>query len=486
MRPRPNVLFVLADQLRAASTPLYGAHDAPMPHLERLAREGVTFTNAVSTCPLCTPYRAMLLTGRHPQSTGHVVNFVATRPDEIGIGDAFSRAGYRTGWVGKWHLTAGRFPQTEGDESDVISEGRPRLGFEYFRGYNYHTRYYDGWLSADNGCVQRWSGYETEGLLPYCREFLDIDDQRPFCLFVSPHQPHLTSYRPFAPEACFARVPAQLDLPPNVAEQDRPRALEMQRNYLAMTIAVDDMLGRILEQLQQRGCAGETLVVFASDHGTMGGAHGVNPWCKKLPYEESIHVPLVARLPGVLPTDAASDTLIAPVDLFPTLAALCAVEAPHGVEGIDHSSAWCGQAETSRQDAVLTMNFTSHPDLPVAADDPRRRPHYEPWRGLRTKRHHLIRWLSGQTALFDLQTDPYQMRNLSGETAHAALERTLAGKLDALLANRGDCLEPELVYADWFDQRRRIVHNAFGPLPDPDCAFEPVTGSDAQGLPPGT
>ena len=88
-------------EARAKGLPIYGESQIETPHLDRLAREGVVFTNAIATCPVCTPYRAMLLTGRHPQTTGHVINFVRTRHDEISIGDAFSRAGYRAAWIGK-------------------------------------------------------------------------------------------------------------------------------------------------------------------------------------------------------------------------------------------------------------------------------------------------------------------------------------------------------------------------------------------------
>ena len=99
METKPNILFILADQLRASSLPAYGELQIETPNLTRLVEEGTIFTNAISTCPVCTPYRSMLLTGRHPQSTGHIINFVNTRHDEISIGDAFAQAGYRTAWA---------------------------------------------------------------------------------------------------------------------------------------------------------------------------------------------------------------------------------------------------------------------------------------------------------------------------------------------------------------------------------------------------
>ena len=104
MTDKPNIVYLLADQIRACSLPVYGDTQIETPHIDRLAQEGTVFQMQSLPAPVCTPYRSMLLTGRHPQTTGHLINFVKTRHDEIGLGDVFSRNGYRTAWVGKWHL----------------------------------------------------------------------------------------------------------------------------------------------------------------------------------------------------------------------------------------------------------------------------------------------------------------------------------------------------------------------------------------------
>lgn len=477
MGPRPNILFLLADQLRSASVLGGGAALAHTPNLDALAARGRVFENTISICPVCTPYRGMLLTGRHPQSTGHLVNFVETRADEISIADAFSRAGYRTGYVGKWHLGVGRLPGPHGGP-EYIPEGRSRLGFEYFRAYNFHYDYVDGYVCLDDWKVERWPGYETEGLCKYTAEFLDSEDGRPFCLFVSPHQPHLGKDLPFAPDRFYQNLPAEIPLPPNVASADQVSSREMQRHYLAMTAAVDEMLGTLLNQLETSGRADNTIVIFTSDHGSMGGAHGVDPWCKKLPYEESIHVPLVVRWPGDSLAGTRCDTLVSPVDFFPTLAGLCRVPVPAGLEGRDLSSVWLGGIEDSERDALLTMNFAWNPDLLIGADDGRHKAHYQPWRGVRTKTHHLIRWLDGHTKLYDLAADPLQRNDLAYEATHAGLRQKLEARLNELLLERGDTFEDAPAYQSWLDNRRRIVRNAHGPLPHPDTEpdwsrFEP-------------
>ena len=459
MADRPNIVFLLADQLRASSLPAYGERQIETPHTHRLAREGVTFTNMISTCPVSTPYRSMLLTGRHPQTTGHVINFMRTRHDEIGLGDAFARAGYRTAWIGKWHLHTGSFPQIGGP--DYVPEGRDRLGFEHWRGYNFHTDYFDGWVNLDGWRCERWKGYETRALNRYAFEFMDAagsSDDGPFCLFVSPHQPHFTPHE-WAPESCFERLPARLELPANVPEAKAPRSLADYRNYLAMTLALDDMLGELLDYLDRAGLAENTLVVYTSDHGTQMGAHGWAPFQKKVPYEESLLVPMFARWPGVFEGGGTCDELTAPVDMFPTLCALAGVAVPRTVEGRDLAAAWRGEEGASGQDAVLTMNFTAAHDYLEDGEE---------WRGVRTRTHSYARWLSGLVELHDLREDPLQMRNLAASPECAPLASRMESTMRGLMHRLGDELVPCSSYASWFDEQRRVVRNVRGALPDPE------------------
>ncbi|MFO7957637.1 MAG: sulfatase [Candidatus Brocadiia bacterium] len=468
MPDRPNVVFILADQLRACSLPLYGEDQIETPNIDRLAAEGTTFTNMVSTCPVCTPYRSMLLTGRHPQTTGHVMNFVRTRHDEIGLGDVFARAGYRTAWIGKWHLHTGSFPQVEGP--DFVPEGRDRLGFEFWRGYNFHTRYFDGWVNRGDWRNEQWEGYETRALNRYAFEFMDAAGEEPFLCCLSPHQPHGSSGR-LAPEDCLERVPESLRLPDNVPERWLERggggsgnwglsAPEMYRHYLAMTIALDDMVGELLDYLERTGRAQNTLFIFTSDHGSQVGAQDEYPWTKMRPYEESLLVPLVARRPGVFEAGATCEALTAPVDLMPTLCGLCELPVPRSVEGHDLSDAWRGRPGAFEQDAVLTMNFSATHDYLQDGKE---------WRGVRTKEHSYARWRDGREQLFDLRSDPLEMEDLAGDPEYGNLRESLEGRMHELMAALGDELVPCTSYAPWFDNYRRVVRNARGPLGNPEA-----------------
>jgi len=456
MQDRPNLLFLFADQLRAASLPMYGETQIETPHLTRLAQESTLFTNAISTSPMCTPYRSMLVTGRHPQTTGLLINSIRLRHDEIGIGDAFSAAGYRTGWVGKWHLHTGSWP--ENNARDFVPRGRDRMGFQYWRTYNMHMTFFDGPVHLDNWDYERWEGYETKALNRYAIDFMDSCGEEPFCLFVSPHPPHFTPGK-FAPDEYYERLPKHLTVPDNVPEPMRQRAAEQYRHYLAMTLAIDDMVGELLEYLERAGKLDRTILVFTSDHGTQMGAQGVAPWAKKMPYEESINVPLMVRWPGVIPAGVSCDSLVAPVDFFPTLCGLCGIPYPQTVEGFDLSETWKGGKSAHEQEAVLTTNFSETHDYLVNGNE---------WRGVRTKEYSYARWLSGKVVLYDLRNDPLQLRNLADEPSARSLREQAERTLERLMAERGDALVPSESYADWYDNQRRVIRNAFGPLPHPE------------------
>ena len=456
MNERPNLLFVFADQLRASSLPLYGENQIETPNLDRLAGGGVTFTNCVSTCPVCTPYRSMLITGRHPQTTGHIINSTRTRHTEISIADAFAAQGYRTGWIGKWHLHTGVWPAQ--NVPDWVPEGRDRMGFQYWRAYNMHMVYFNGFVNGDDWNFEQWEGYETGALNRYAFSFMDEAGDNPFCLFMSPHQPHATPFD-YAPDDCYERVPENLALPENVPEKWQRRSRKMYRDYLAMVIALDNMIGQILDYLDRTGKADNTLLVFTSDHGTQVGAQGLEPWAKKHPYEESMRVPCTIRLPGALEGGIRRDTLTAPVDFFPTLCSLCDVPIPRSVEGCDLSDSWLGKPNSVEQEAVLTMNFSRKYD------------HFEDgleWRGIRTKQYAYARWLNGLTELFDLESDPLEMNNLAESPTHSGLREEMESHLARLQTKRGDALHPCEHYRTWLDSQRRVIRNAFGPLSDPE------------------
>ncbi len=477
MIDKPNVVILFPDQLRAQSLPLYGNHgyhetQITTPNIDRLAAMGVTLDNAISNCPVCTPARAMLVTGRYPQSTGHLINSTRTRHSEISIGDAFAHQDYKTAWIGKWHLHTGHWPALDRMpmQPDWVPKGRDRLGFDYWRAYNQHMVYYNGFVQKGDWDYERWRGYETEGLLDYAFEFIDEADNDPFLLFLSPHQPHYTPEK-FAPDKFYEMLPNEIALPDNVPAALTESSTEMYRHYLAMILAVDEMLGKVLDHLESRAQLDNTIFVFASDHGTQGGSQGVNPWSKKNPYEGSIHIPAIISYPPKIAANTRSDTLLGMVDIFPTICELAEIPIPATVEGDSISSSLATKANglssktfhpttepQAERKSLFLMNFSKYFDWFQDGAE---------WRGVRTKTHMYCQRLDGREELYDLASDPLQMNNLVG-SEDAGILAEMQNLLRQHQTERNDELVPCSQWACWLDEQRRVIRNASGPLDHPE------------------
>ena len=454
---KPNVVVIYPDQLRAQSLPLFGEHQIETPHIARLASEGLSIDNAISNCPVCTPARAMLVTGRYPQTTGHLINTTRTRHSEISIGDTFAHWGYKTGWVGKWHPHTGLWPAIDRmpQHPDWVPEGRDRLGFDYWRAYNQHMVYFDGFVHKDDWNYERWDGYETEGLLKYGFEFMDSSVDEPFFLVLSPHQPHFTPFE-FAPRRFYEDLPDEIELPINVPEEKLEVSREMYRHYLAMILAVDEMVGRVLKYLDDKNLTDNTIVLFTSDHGTQGGSQGVNPWSKKNPFDASIHVPGIIRYPGSISPGTRTQQIVNMVDWFPTLCGLAGLRVPRSIEGQDRSEILRNSGDVE-EDAAFIMNFSKWFDWFENGAE---------WRGVRTNTHTYARWLDGREQLYDLQEDPFQMNNLAGK--HLSVQTSLQELLAHTQSLRNDELVPCKDWKHWLDEQRRVIKNAYGPLSHPE------------------
>ncbi len=470
MNKKPNVVFLFPDQLRAQSLSLYGnaayrETQIETPNIERLSARGITFDNAFSNCPVCTPARAMLVTGRYPQSTGHLINSTRTRHAEISIADAFFHRGYETAWVGKWHLHTGHWPALDRlpMQPDWVPKGRDRLGFDYWRAYNQHMVYFDGFVHKGDWNYERWKGYETEGLLHYAFEFMDQSKDKPFLLFLSPHQPHYTPGK-FAPDRFYDQLPDTLHLPDNVPAALQESSKEMYRHYLAMILAIDEMLGRLMDYLEEKNLIDDTILVFSSDHGTQGGSQGVNPWSKKNPYDASIHIPAIISYPPKIQPNTRTDTLLGMVDFFPTLCDLAGVPIPATVEGTNLSSAISGanseeeKMEEPVPDSIFLMNFSKYFDWFHDGAE---------WRGVRTKTHMYCQRLDGVEELYDIRVDPLQMNNIVSNCDGKILTDLKASLLSHQAA-RHDELVACSEWACWLDEQRRVVRNAKGELSHPE------------------
>ncbi len=362
---QPNILFVFADQLRYSALACHGNRVVQTPNLDRLAREGVVFDQAFSSCPICSPYRAQVLTGRYSHANGVIDNEYALFEGETTVAHALKGSGYRTAYVGKWHL--GHPPYTE----------PARVGFDDLYAYNCTHRYYDVsyWHNEDGPF--RMVGFapqvETQLTLDYVEAHGRDHPEQPFCLFLSwgpPHWSLVDSERDYGqyPQHCDIYDPEQVDVPGNVPREFDAFARREMADYYAMVTALDDCMGRILDALDEWGLAENTIVCLTSDHGDHLSAHGygkpgpADAWMhhtlqlsKGTPLEESVHIPFLLRYPariqGTLWTRSGqarrTDTMFNSVDVMPTLLGCVTSLCPRGCKALTYRTRrWGCRART--------------------------------------------------------------------------------------------------------------------------------------------
>ncbi len=428
-RSKPNVVFVFGDQWRAQAAGYAGEPDVKTPHLDALAGESLNLTTAIAGCPVCSPYRASLLTGRYPLTHGVFLNDVCLSRDAVSLADAFGSAGYRTAYIGKWHL--------DGHGRSNFTPPERRQGFDFWRAlectHNYnHSVYY-----ADTPKKRLWDGYDAIAQTREAQRYIrEADRDSPFLLLLSwgpPHNPYHT-----APEE-FRRLyrPDDIALHPNVPEAVARKARKDLAGYYAHCSALDACVGDLLATLDEQGLAEDTIFVFTSDHGDMHGSHGV--WRKQHPYDEAIRVPFLLRWPAGLGRQGREVTIpVSAPDLMPTLLGLCGLDVPETVEGADFSRVLSGEEETDH-DAALIAAYAPFGEWPKSRGG-------REYRGVRTSRYTYVRTLDGPWLLFDNEDDPHQQRNLANTPAAADLQTELEATLNRLLAQTNDRFEPAEAY----------------------------------------
>jgi len=425
---RPNIVFVFADQMRADATGYDGNPDVRTPHMDALARECVVFRTAVANCPVCTPYRASLLTGRHALSTGLFVNDVRLPVEAITIAEVLRDVGYDTAYIGKWHLDGP-------DRSAFTPPGPRRQGFDYWAVGNCTHQYMRSlYYLGDDPTPRYWPGYDALAQADLAAEYIRTHGgARPYCLFLSWGPPH-NPYRDVPAEYLAMYDPAALHLRPNV-RKDSPDLREALAGYYAHITALDEGLGRIIRALEDAGHAEDTILVFTSDHGDMLGSQG--RYRKQWPWDESVRVPLLVRYPRRQRTPSSVDAPIGAVDLMPTLLSLADAPIPSTVEGQDLSHLLLG-GTGPKPPSVLIESIAPFSEAWPGPE----------WRGVRTSRYTYAETLEGPWLLYDNEEDPCQVRNLVGEPSRAVLQEVLALELRAWLQRTGDDFRPGRVYME--------------------------------------
>jgi arylsulfatase A-like enzyme len=452
---RPNLLYIFADQMRGMDMHCAGNTQLYTPNLDRLAEQGMRLTHAYANTPVCTASRAMLLTGLYPAANRVVANDLPLPTELPSLGEMFRSTGYRTGYIGKWHLDG--VPR-----SKWTPPGPRRHGFEYWAAYNCSHDYYraDKYY-RDLPVAIRMEGYEPEVQTNLALDFLATADERPFCLMLSwgpPHDPY-----PLVPEVFKDQYdPSTITLRPNVSAVHADAAplardwetRETIANYYAAITALDYQLGRILDFLDETGLAEDTIVVFTSDHGDMLWSHGRMK--KQQPWEESIHIPFLIRWPDEIQAGTTSDALFGIIDHLPTLLSLCSIEASARLQGTDLAPTLLG-AEQTPPSSLFLMDMVRMDESHTQSLDE--------WRGLRTRRYTYARWVDGRPwLLYDNENDPYQLVNLVADREYADVQSALDIELDAQIAVTGDICAPgpellrRLDLVDLWNEREMRLH----------------------------
>ncbi|HSH19055.1 MAG TPA: sulfatase, partial [Draconibacterium sp.] len=428
--PKPNVIFVFADQWRAQDVGYNGNSVVKTPTIDRFAKESVVFANAVSGCPVCCPYRASLLTGQYPLTNGVFYNDKPLNPDANSIAKVYKQAGYETGYIGKWHLN-GHEPGEKTFEARLkyIPKER-RQGFDFWQVLECTHDYNNSFYYEDSPEQLKWQEYDaiaqTKSAIGYIREKSSSD--HPFFLMLSwgpPHAPYQT-----APEKYRQMFdPNDIKIRPNVPDEMRKKAKEDIAGYYAHIAALDDCMKELLAAVEECGIEENTLFVFTSDHGDMLYSHGKEK--KQQPWDESLLVPFLLRFPEKLGIEQKIiETPINTPDIMPTLLGLSGIEIPKTVEGSDYSGIIIGKEKPADR-AVLIQ-------CPVPFHQWNYGKGGREYRGVRTKRYTYVRDLKGPWLLFDNVLDPYQMNNLLDLDETIFIQTDLENQLQKLLQKNND------------------------------------------------
>jgi arylsulfatase A-like enzyme len=438
-------LFVFPDQMRGTAMGFLGKEPVLTPRLDRFSAESLVLTQAASNFPVCSPYRAMLMSGKYSPANRVLGNCFTASPrgrhaayhslplpdcelqeSDRCWSDVLHDQGYSLGYVGKWHLDMPHEPfivcanNTGGQAWNEWCPPHRRHGFDYWYSYGtydeHHRPMYWETDTPREGFrfVDQWSPeHEADRAIDYLRNEGGRfrDPEKPFALVVSnnpPHMPYHTvpdRYRERYAGISTEELCERSDIPPVGSEWGDHYRRNI-RDYYAAITGVDEQFGRILDTLDELGLSDDTIVVFTSDHGECLGIH--NHPDKGCPYEASMHVPFMIRWPGKI-SPRHDDLLLSTPDIYPTLIDLMGLKGqiPQDVQGVSHADVFL-TGEGERPSSQLYLCLWHDPANPSGGA-----------RGVRTERY---TYVEGDQAreearimLFDREVDPFELHNLAPE-----------------------------------------------------------------------
>lgn len=419
---RPNIVFILIDDLRFDTFGFMNHPFVETPHIDRLAKEGLQFGNAFVTASLCSPSRASFLTGRYMHNHKVVDNADRMPQGTLTFPQLLQRSEYETAFIGKWHM---------GGSSDA-----PRAGFDHWVSFPGQSAYAPGKHTLNiNGKKVPRQKYMTDELTDYAVEWLDERKAgKPFLLYLShkgvhglydPAERHRDRYKDkqVVPPATMANTPENYAGKPMWVKDQRnswhgvefpyygrsgQSLTEMYRHYCEMILSIDDSVGRVMKSLRERGIAQNTLVLFTSDGGHFWGEHGLID--KRCAYEESIRIPLLAHCPSLIKPGEKCEAVVANIDVAPTLLELAGLAIPDTVDGQSFAGLLKEPSVTDSWRKALLYEYYWEPQFPQTPT----------MFCLREERFKLIQYhgIWDTDELYDLTSDPHETRNLIDDPAH--------------------------------------------------------------------
>ncbi|MEO8026154.1 MAG: sulfatase [Bryobacteraceae bacterium] len=427
---RPNVLYIVTDDQRWDLLSLRGHPFVKTPNMDRIGREGAVFLNSFVTTSLCSPSRATILTGRYAHQHRVQTNGSSPRFDfeEKTFPALLHGAGYRTAYVGKWHI---------GDDA------KPRVGFDHWAALPGQGIYFDPTLNV-NGTERKFTGHVDQVVSGLAVDFLKQQDgKKPFALCVGIKSPHAEQLPPEHLKTLFAH--AEIPKPPTWSEDVRANGkadvvkgaciqaeeffdgpIKMKGSYerfikdfYRSVVSADEAVGRVLNALDETGQANDTLVVFAGDNGFFLGEHGLVD--KRLPYEESMRIPLLMRYPAGFRAGQAPPQMALNLDICPTVLDFCGVPTPANVAGRSLRPVLTGARGVPWRNEIFYEYVERIWQSPALV-------------AVRTDRYKYIEYLdpADTNELYDLAVDEHEMRNVIRETGYAPVLRDMKARLERL------------------------------------------------------
>jgi arylsulfatase A-like enzyme len=440
---RPNIVCILGEGVRNDEFSIAGNKILKTPNMDRIGREGFRFKNAFVINSLCLPSRATVLTGLYSHTSGAASNEDGDLPLSIKlVSDILHDAGYETGFVGKSHI--------KGALTDRY--------FDFYFGFKGQADYYrpvitEG-IKGKYGEPKVYTGEYVDDLLTRRTiEWLKEDRTKPFCLFLWFYAPHAPFFRPKRMVNMFNGVEIPVpstfneDLedypgkPRSVAHGDNqigsaevgtddPRSLEeLVKDHYAGVQNNDENVGLVLKELERQKVLNKTAIILSSDHGFFLGEHHF--YDKRLMYEPSIRIPMMARYPSRIPAAGTSDKMVLNLDIAPTMLDLAGVAIPADMQGKSMLPIMEGKDVPWRKDWLYEYyEYPGYENVP-------------PCRGVRTERYKLIHYFLEKDVyeLYDLKTDPDEHTNLYGKPEYQALAEQLKKRLAELRVETNDHYE---------------------------------------------